>query len=187
MAMQSARMVYKGADHRDIYFQGMYHDRMYVGSSLVWEKIRHPMHSQYFMVNPMQSSYGPNLIDEYGVRLDVNEDAIIEKCAVYLVQSGSQWKRTIACKGRNITYTRYVPYLAYRGEIIYDALTTSGINKFSLSHYANDIWNYSNYSTITADLSGADGKDLTVYSIGVDAVNTKLFYNLSEMQSWLLS
>ncbi len=187
MGMQSARLIYRGKDHKDIYFQGMYHDKMYIGSSLVWEKIRHPMHSQYFMVNAMQSSYGDHLIDEYGVRLDVNEDATIEKCAVYLQQSGSDWYRTMACTGQNITYAKYVPYLAYRGEIIYDGLTTSGINTYSLSRYSNGIWNYSNYSTIHANLTGADGKELTVYSVGVDSVNTRIFYNLSEMQAWLLS
>lgn len=40
MGKQSARMVYKGKDHKDIYFRGKYHDAMYVGSELVWHKIK---------------------------------------------------------------------------------------------------------------------------------------------------
>ncbi len=40
MGKQSARMVYKGKDHKDIFFRGKYHDAMYVGSELVWHKIR---------------------------------------------------------------------------------------------------------------------------------------------------
>ena len=91
MGLQSARLLWHGKDHKDIYFQGMYHDKMYLGDMLVWEKLdRHPMYSQYFMVNAMLSKYGSHLIDEYGVRLDVNEDAVIEKCAVCLVRSGSK-------------------------------------------------------------------------------------------------
>ena len=39
MGKQSARLYYQGNDHRDIFFRGNYHDRMYVGDNLVWEKI----------------------------------------------------------------------------------------------------------------------------------------------------
>lgn len=40
MGRQSSRLIYNGKDHKDIYFQGHYHDAMYVGSQLVWKKIR---------------------------------------------------------------------------------------------------------------------------------------------------
>lgn len=186
MGRQSARMVYKNADHKDIYFQGMYHTQMYVGSSLVWEKTRHPRYSQYFMVNPMLSHYGSQLIDEYGVRLDANEGAVIEKCGVYLQQSGTVWKRTIACVGSNLTSAKYVPYLAYRGDIVYDGLITSGINTYVLKRASNGVWNVENtYKMITADLTDANGSDLTIFQIGVQSMNTKLFYNLTEMKNWL--
>lgn len=40
MGMQSSRMIYKGKDHKDIYFQGKYHDAMYLGYELLWHKIK---------------------------------------------------------------------------------------------------------------------------------------------------
>ncbi len=40
MGKQSARMYSQGKDHKDIYFQGHYHDKMYKGSQLVWEKLK---------------------------------------------------------------------------------------------------------------------------------------------------
>lgn len=40
MGMQSSRMIYRGKDHKDIYFQGHYHDAMYLGYELLWHKIR---------------------------------------------------------------------------------------------------------------------------------------------------
>lgn len=39
MGKQSARMYYRGNDHKDIYFQGNYHGAMYKGSKLVWRKL----------------------------------------------------------------------------------------------------------------------------------------------------
>ncbi len=40
MGKQSARLIYRGKDHKDIYFQGHYHDAMYLGYELLWHKIR---------------------------------------------------------------------------------------------------------------------------------------------------
>lgn len=40
MGRQSSRIWYRGKDHKDIYFNGYYHDKMYIGSQLVWEKLK---------------------------------------------------------------------------------------------------------------------------------------------------
>lgn len=40
MGKQSSRMIYRGKDHKDIFFQGRYHDAMYKGMELIWHKIR---------------------------------------------------------------------------------------------------------------------------------------------------
>lgn len=40
MGKQSSRMIYRGKDHKDIYYHGHYHDAMYKGMELVWHKIR---------------------------------------------------------------------------------------------------------------------------------------------------
>ena len=39
MGKQSSRMIYRGKDHKDIYFSGNYHNAMYKGSRLVWRKL----------------------------------------------------------------------------------------------------------------------------------------------------
>ena len=37
---QSSRIYFAGKDHKDIYFRGHYHDKMYIGNKLVWEKLK---------------------------------------------------------------------------------------------------------------------------------------------------
>lgn len=39
MGNQSARMYFAGNDHKDIYFNGHFHDMMYLGNELVWKKL----------------------------------------------------------------------------------------------------------------------------------------------------
>ncbi len=43
MGRQSARLYYRGKDHKEIYYQGHYHKAMYRGSTLLWEKIDEPV------------------------------------------------------------------------------------------------------------------------------------------------
>ena len=38
--MQSSRLIFQGKDHKDIYFQGHYHDAMYLGNELLWKKLK---------------------------------------------------------------------------------------------------------------------------------------------------
>lgn len=40
MGKQSARIYFRGKDHKEIYYQGHYHDAMYIGNTLVWEKLK---------------------------------------------------------------------------------------------------------------------------------------------------
>lgn len=138
------------------------------------------------MVKPTKSSYGDKKINEYGVRLVTNEDAVITKCAVYIEKNGSTCKRTIACKGSNITYARYVPYLAWNGKVVYDGLTTYNINTFSLRSDYKGVWSISgSYDMITANLTDANGKDLAIASTGVAGKNTKIFYDKAKMIEWM--
>lgn len=147
--------------------------------------VEHPDYSQYFMLKPVISKYGSEKINEYGVRLKVNDGAVIDKCAVYIQQSGSTVKRTIACTGTGITSAYYVPYLAYNGKTIYDGDKTGNINTFRLTKNSKGIWTYSNYSLITANLEDANGKELVVKSTGVAEENTRVFYDKNEMINWL--
>lgn len=69
MGRQSSRLIYKGKDHKDIYFQGHYHDAMYVGSRLVWEKIPDKIEVITFSDTKMQSG-------------EVSPDMLAEDCFV---------------------------------------------------------------------------------------------------------
>lgn len=40
MGQLSARIYFAGTDHKDIYYSGNYHEKMYVGTELVWEKLK---------------------------------------------------------------------------------------------------------------------------------------------------
>ena len=56
MGKQSARMVYKGKDHKDIYFRGKYHDAMYLGYELLWHKIRNEGYYVFIYVRNIENS-----------------------------------------------------------------------------------------------------------------------------------
>lgn len=146
----------------------------------------HPIYGMYFEINDIVSDYGPSLIDEYGVMLDYNTGANIEKVAVYLTQDGTMWRRCIAVKGTNIQYATYVPYLSYKSEIKYTGLNHDWINIFQLSQGDNNIWCYNDYTTIGANLQDANGNLLlSLYDIGQAGTQTRIFDDLDEMITWL--
>ena len=61
MGKQSARLIYRGKDHKDIFFQGHYHDAMYIGSELVWYKIRQEGYYVFFVSNGKEGRYHEGL------------------------------------------------------------------------------------------------------------------------------
>lgn len=162
------------------------------GNVLLWKKQgknSHPFYSQYFMVNDHISNYGDHLIDEYGAMLVFNKKAEITKCGAYVEKriGGLRpgYHRTLACRGKNITYVTYVPYLAYRGELIYDGRYVPGMATFDLSESANGVWSHEHYSLIYANLTDKNGTPLTVNSVGYDTKNARLFDDLNLMKNWL--
>lgn len=171
------------------YMNGVEINEVWGRGELLWKRNTHPFYSQYFIVNDYVSRYGEHLIDEYGAMLIFNEEAEITKCGVYIEKrtSGTQlgYHRTLACRGKNITHATYVPYLAYRGEMIYDGRYVSGIATFDLSEDTYGVWSYKNYSLIYANLIDKDGNLLTVNSTGYDTKNTRLFSSLNLMKNWL--
>ena len=146
----------------------------------------HPIYGMYFEIDDILSDYGPSLIDEYGLLLDHNKDANLEKVAVYLEQDGTMWRRCIAVRGTNIQYATYVPYLSYQSEIKYSGLNHDWINIFRLRETQNNIWCYNNYATIGVNLQDAYGNLLlTLYHIAQAGAETRIFDNLDEMKAWL--
>ncbi len=146
----------------------------------------HPIYGMYFEIDDILSDYGPSLIDEYGLMLDYNSDANLEKVAVFLTQDGTMWRRCIAVKGTNIEYATYVPYLAYQSDIKYTGLNHDWINIFRLSENSNGVWCYNNYATIGVNLQDAYGNLLlSLYDIGQAGAETRIFDNLDAMKAWL--
>ena len=146
----------------------------------------HPEYGMYFEIEDIVSNYGPDVINEYGLLLDYNKDARLEKVAIYLTQDGTMWRRCIACVGENIEYATYVPYLSYGDDIKYTGLNSDWINIFRLSENADGIWCYSNYATIGVNLQDNQGRLLlSLYDIGQAGTQTRIFDDLSEMIEWL--
>ncbi len=146
----------------------------------------HPIYGMYFEIDDILSDYGPSLIDEYGLMLDYNSDAKLDRVAVYLTQEGTMWRRCIAVKGSNIEYATYVPYLSYKSEIKYTGLNHDWINIFRLSENSDGIWCYSNYATIGVNLQDAYGNLLlSLYHIGEAGAETRIFDDLDKMIAWL--
>ena len=146
----------------------------------------HPEYGMYFEIDDIISNYGPDYINEYGVLLDYNEGANIEKVAVFLMQDGTMWRRCIACVGTGITYATYVPYLSYDEDIKYTGLNSDWINIFRLQENADGIWCYSDYATIGVNLEDAYGNLLlSLYDIGQAGAKTRIFDNLDDMIRWL--
>ncbi len=153
---------------------------------VVTPQVEHPLYGMYFEIDDIESNYGPDIIDEYGVYLDHNEGAAIEKVGVYLTQDGTMWRRLIACTGENITHATYVPYLSKDGVLKYSGLNSAWINIFPLSRDSDGIWEYGNYATIGVNLEDKDGKLLlSLYDIGQAGKDTRIFDNLEEMKAWL--
>ena len=148
----------------------------------------HPEYGMYFEIDDIISKYGPDYINEYGVLLDYNEGAKIEKVAVFLTQDGTMWRRCIACVGSGIEYATYVPYLSYENDIKYTGLNSQWINIFPLKENSDGIWCYSNYTTIGVNLEDQYGNLLlSLYDIGQAGTKTRVFDDLNEMIAWLSS
>ncbi len=146
----------------------------------------HTLYGMFFRIKDIISDYGSEPINEYGVYLDHNPGAKIEKVGVYLTQEGNMWRRAIACVGEDITYATYVPYLSYDEDIKYTGLNSPYINNFRLSKNSDGIWCYSNYTTIGVNLTDSTGKLLlTLTDIGQAGKDTRIFTDLDEMIEWL--
>ena len=141
-----------------------------------------------FVFDPIQSEFGEELIDEYGSMIYVNEDAVIKKAAAYVYEGEDKWYRTLAFVGENITEAKYVPYLAADEKILYsglDAETT--MNTFTMQE-TDGVWSvFGDYSCIGVNIEDADGNYLTVHAKNIVGKNLRVFDNLEEMKTWLLS
>lgn len=136
MGKQSARLYYRKKDHKDIYFQGNYHNAMYVrkdgDAELVWRKL---YDDGYYVYTNMiqQGSYGTAILyPEYRIRESVSEYTLstvhsnryltrkyaYSSAGAIISQDGKLWKRIsgstderfVLPKGDGIVKVREVAY-----------------------------------------------------------------------------
>ena len=149
------------------------------------------MYAQCFVIDPVVSKYGEGEIDEYGLRLEVNEDAIINKVGVYMYESEGSWRRTIAFTGENITSAYAYPYVGAKDTVMYD-YNNASINRFEISKGSDGIYSISgSYSARLANLEDKNGNYLTLRSKDIVGKNVTLFIegqnSLDDMKAWLLA
>lgn len=152
------------------------------------KKATHPVYSTYFTFKPTsyRKGYSTITIDEQGIRIVVNDDAVIEKCAVYLYKSGSYYYRTIAFKGENVTSARISAYVAYKGKVLDDGISSSDLNSWAMRKDSNGIWsNAGRFDTSKANVTNASGQLLSNIRTGIQSSNTKVFSDLNKMKKWL--
>ena len=152
----------------------------------IYSDIDFPEYGMYFRIDDIVSKYGPNIINTYGVLLDYNENATIDRVGVYLTQEGTMWRRSLAFTGSDVTSAYYVPFLSYDSDIYYTGMNSSSINTFKLSKNASGIYTYGNYTTIGVNLADKNGKLLlSLYDVGQAGAKTRVFDDLDEMIAWL--
>ena len=109
MGKQSARLYFQGQDHKDIYFQGCYHDKMYKGSELIWEKL----HGDKYFVTKIRDEIFVFYIDSKTFKQSNN--AYVDDVAmgngvlsflggrnIYISEDGIYWNKTSFIAPENI-------------------------------------------------------------------------------------
>ena len=149
------------------------------------KKAKHPLYSMYFKFKPTRYRYS-KLIDEHGLRLVLNDGAVIEKCGAYAHKVGNYWYCTMAFKGTGITSATLSAYVSYKGKMIFDGISDYYLNSFSMRKDSNGIWTvYGRWQEIRFNTVDTNGNNLANCSVGKQSENTKLFTNLSKMKEWL--
>lgn len=153
------------------------------------KKSKHPVYSTYFTFKPTlyKTEYSIITIDEQGQRVVVNDDAVIEKCAVYLQKRGNYYYRTIAFKGTNVTSAKLSVYAAYKGKIVADGINIgSGLRSWRMYQDSKGIWSCLGcYEVAKASVANANGDLLSNIRTGIQSSNTKVFSDLNKMKKWL--
>lgn len=206
MGTQSARLWYGDKDHKEIYFNGHYHNEIHktlrgprvYPPTLIWKKISTiSAFSIFFTTDPTQSQLaGHKLVDEYGMRIRFNPGGVITKCGAYyygldtgIFNHGEHNKATIAFTGEEITWAQIEGYASYKGTICYSPANVSIFNNHPYGLNADGIWSvYGGYQLVLVSFYDVDGNEMRIHdkSIGV-GMETRLFYDLDAMKSWLMS
>lgn len=140
MGKQSARLYYQGNDHKDIYFQGKYHDKMYVGNQLVWEKLST---SNTYIVNVYHNFVAYTLVFDFSrfttYKMPQLGEVAYNEC---LLLYANRW---FSGKIGNITAPYQSGYIS--------KINSIDFNKIELSEYFPDATlDYSRFAIVGDDL-----------------------------------
>lgn len=92
MGKQSARLYYQGKDHKDIFYRGNFHNKMYKGSQLLWEKL-YP--DAYFLGTIRKSDrgfyqYKTIILSKDGVEESVQGITYMSDYTIYITEDFGQ-------------------------------------------------------------------------------------------------
>ncbi len=148
-----------------------------------------PAYAIYFTFSPSKFSRTLEMIDESGHRIATNEGGVIEKSAAYVKRSGNYWYVTPAFKGYKNTVTSatvYV-YVAYKGKVVRDSQTYSGLNSFTMRKDSNGIWSIGGtYNDIKKDITNSGGSVVANATAKRTSSNMKVFTDLAAMKKYLM-
>ena len=164
-------------------------DGAIVKSTITVKKAQHVIYAVYFTFPTSKYKKNNNTLvnmDESGVRIVTNEDAVIDKCAVYLYKNGNYWYYVMAFKGTNVKSAVISGYNAYKGKLVVDGMTDSELNTFTMKRDSSGIWSQNGtYGSIRENVTTSSGKLITELDIGTQSSNMKIFKNLNAMKKWL--
>lgn len=156
------------------------------------KKATHPLYSMYFKSKPVYwkdiRSGKKYKVDEVGLRLVLNDSAVITKCGAYAVKSGSYWRVAMGFKGNHVTSAYVSAYVAYQGKIVVDAYKNSGstsLNKFVMTKDSDNIWRWNSFNTVYFNLFDINGKNIANNNVGKQSENTTIYSDLTRMKNWL--
>ena len=150
------------------------------------KKAVHPLYSMYFKFKATKFSRTYENMDEEGLRLVLNDEAVIEKCGAYMEKKNGYWYCTMAFKGRNVTSCTMSAYIGYKGKIVRDAMTYSGLNKFTMRKDSDGIWSKDgSFGSVYFNVVDNKGNIVANLYTGKQSENTKLFDDKEEMKEWL--
>jgi len=150
------------------------------------KKASHPLYSMYFNFPRTKHGKTKKYIDEVGIRIVLNKNAVIEKCGAYMRKSGNYWYCTLAFKGKNVKSATMSSYLSNNGKTVYDSMTSKQLNKFPMSKNSKGIWSiYGSFQTIRFNVFDTAGKNVANIAPGKQSENTEIFTNLNTMKKWL--
>ncbi len=212
MGTQSARLWYGGKDHKEIYFNGQWHDEIHKTQRgprlfppvLIWKKMPTLREfSIFFKTYPFRAGRAQpdnKLCDEYGARLRYNTGAVITKCGAHYGGTSKEgfdyvWPKgdchyvSLACVGEGISWVYIDGYLSYEGNDCYSSTDTKEIEQHHLSKDADGVWSlFATCYDVRLNFCDMDENSVHIYdksmAIGKD---TKLFYDVDEMKHWLKS